>query len=69
MKRIYISKYVATFLNFKNDFDNEHIKTIIDFHNDKLNETKYKFNYLSRLSKLIERYLNKLTINCLDKNQ
>lgn len=72
----YISKYVATFLNFKNNFDNEHMKTIIDFHNDKLNEAKYnfkdyrnKFNYPSRLSKLIERYLNKLTISCLDKNQ
>ncbi|MBV4420593.1 DUF3800 domain-containing protein [Clostridium tyrobutyricum] len=71
----YISKYVATFLNFKNDFDNEHMKAIIDFHNDKLSEVKYNFkdyrnifDYPSRLSKLIERYLNKLTINWLDKD-
>lgn len=72
----YISKYVSTFLNFKNDFDSEHMKTILDFHDDKLSKVKYNFkdyrnifNYPSRLSKLIERYLKRLTISCLDNNQ
>ena len=73
--KTYISKYVAVFLNFKNEFDNENIKSIITFHNDNLNKPKYNFNeyrnaikYPSRLSNLVKRYLIRLGIECLDSD-
>lgn len=73
--KTYISKYIAVFLNFKNQFDSENIKSIITFHNDNLSKPKYKFSdyrnalkYPSRLSNLVKRYLELLGIVWVDKD-
>ncbi|KMT22335.1 DUF3800 domain-containing protein [Clostridium cylindrosporum] len=71
--KTYISKYVSVFLNFKREFDNDNIKSIISFHNDSLTKIKYRFsdyrkvlNYPSRLGNLVKRYLTTLDISWMD---
>lgn len=74
VSKTYISKYISLFFNFKIQFDNDNIKSILNFHNGSLDDKKHLFsdyrnslNYPSRLSKLIERYLIDLGIEWIDK--
>lgn len=75
VSKTYISEYISLFFNFKIQFDNDNIRSILKFHNCSLEDKKYLFSdyrnalgYPSRLSKLVERYLLDLEIEWIDKD-